>query len=388
MALGVFVTNAGEGAWYTSWALYFTTVVGLSPAAVGLGLLVAGGVAVAGATPVGALADRYSPRTVLAVLVAVDGLSMAAYVTVREFWWFLAIAVVNTLVDRAAVGVKTAYVAGLVSTVDRMPELARQRVASHVGSTIGAAAGAICLAIGTPAAFMVLILVNAATSLCYAAIIARLPSVRTSAHKNSEPFRLDGPFLVLMAITTVLSLCWGMVSTALPLWLHQNTQLPTALAAVVVVVNSLGIATLQVVASRGCDSVAGAARRALAAGIFLAVACVLLALTKGGSGYVAVVVIFAAAACHLVGELFYIAARWGLTLNLAPPGATGRYQGMAGSAEAGAQMMSPAIMTTLIASWGQNGWYVLAAGFLLAGVLVPATARYVQRARFPAEVAG
>jgi MFS family permease len=379
MAVGLLVTTAGEGAWYASWAIYFTTIAGLSAPVVGLGLLIAGGVGLLAAVPVGALADRLGPRNVLAALVAVSGLSMASYLAVRSFWLFLLVSIVNTVADRASAGVKTAYVAGLASASQRVPELARQRVASHLGYTLGAAGGAICLAIGTTTAFAVLIGLNAATSLFYALIVARLPVVQAQPRQRVPPrgtVLTDWTFLAVMAFTAVLSLCWGLVSTGLPLWLVRSTHIPVTLAAVVIIINSAGIATLQVVASRGCDTPARAARRALVSGIALAGACVLLALTQDGSGVVAILVVLAGAGAHLVGELLFIAAKWGLTLGLTPAGSTGAYQGMAAATQAAAQMFSPVLMTLLVVSWGQPGWFVLAGLFLTAGAAVVPVTRY------------
>lgn len=385
MAAGVLATTAGEGAWYTSWAIYFTTILGLSPAVVGLGLLTAGAAGLTAATPLGILADRLGPRNVLVVLVAADGLSMAAFTMVRTIPLFILVSIVNTAADRASGGVWTTYVAGLAAEDHRMAELARQRVASHVGYTAGAAGGAICLAIDTRLAFTVIIALNAATSLLYAATIARLPPVpavprRPREGKRSSVFG-DWTFLAVAACTAVLSLCWGLVSTGLPLWLARHTHLPIALAAVVVIINSAGIAMLQVLASRGGNTLAKASWRAAASGGALAVACILFALTRNGSGPLAIILVLTAAGAHLCGELWFVAAQWSLTLGLTPAGATGQYQGFAAATQAGAQMISPAVMTLLIASWGQPGWLTLGGIFLIAGLAaIPAT-RYASTHR-------
>jgi Major Facilitator Superfamily len=384
MALGVFVTTAGEGAWYTSWAIYFTTVVGLRPVNVGVALLIAGAVGFAGAAPLGSLADRVNPRTVLFALVVVDGLSMAGYAVVRSFWSLLAVAVVNTVADRASGGVKTTYVAGLAGRRSRVGELARQRVASHVGYTVGAAFGALCLSIDTTLAFTLLIVVNAATSLCYAALITRLPPVpfaSAGVRRRSGSLFRDPAYLAVVGATGVLSLCWGMVSTALPLWLRQDTRLPLALAAVVVIINSAGIAALQVTASRGCGDARSAGRRAGWSGAALAGACLVFAMTHNGAGAGAAVLVIVAAALHLSGELWFVAANWGLTLGLTPEGRTGRYQGAAAAAQAAAQMASPVVMTLLIGTWGQAGWFVLAGVFATFGTAVAPATRWAIRTR-------
>lgn len=212
MALGVLVTTAGEGAWYTSWAIYFTTIAGLHVAVVGVGLFIAGGAALAAAAPLGGLADRLGPRSVLIALVAVDGLSMGAFAIVRSVVPFLLVAVVNTVADRASTGVKTTYVAGLVPRATRVGELARQRVASHVGYTLGAAAGAVALSIDTTAAFTTLITINALTSLIYAGLLSRAPAVvaqpRTPNTTLPSIVR-DHAFLAVVASTGALSLAGG-----------------------------------------------------------------------------------------------------------------------------------------------------------------------------------
>ncbi|GHF39767.1 MFS family permease [Amycolatopsis bartoniae] len=386
LALGVLVTTAGKGAWFTTWAVYFTTAAGLPVPVVGLGLMLAGGAGLLAATPVGALADRLGPRTLLITLVAVEGVSMAAFVFASHLAVFLVAALVNTTADRAVTGLSTAYVAQLADERSRLGHLARQRVASHLGYTLGAAAGAVCLTLHTAAAFHVLIAVNTATSLGYAVLLTRVPSVRP-APAPAQKLARDPAFLAVAVTTGLLSLCWGLVSTALPLWLVRGTDLPAGLAGVVVMVNSFGVALLQVPAGRGCTSPRRSAARAVWSGAALAVACLLFAATAGGSGAVAIGLVLLAAAAHLAGELWFIAARWALTLDLTPPGATGRYQGLTTSAEAGAQMLSPAVMALLVGTWGLPGWFALAALFLAAGTLtVPAT-RWALRTR-PTDRAG
>src|SRR5215216_3650042 len=62
LAAGTLLSAVGNGAWYTSWALFLTRSVGLSPAQVGLGMTIAGAVGLLSATPVGWLADRLGAR--------------------------------------------------------------------------------------------------------------------------------------------------------------------------------------------------------------------------------------------------------------------------------------------------------------------------------------
>src|SRR5690242_14863720 len=64
LAAGTLISAIGNGAWYTSWAIFLTRWIGLSPAVVGLGMTVAGACGVAAATPLGWIADRVGARDV------------------------------------------------------------------------------------------------------------------------------------------------------------------------------------------------------------------------------------------------------------------------------------------------------------------------------------
>ncbi|MER5828330.1 hypothetical protein ABT086_40540 [Streptomyces mirabilis] len=62
LALAQLTNSVGDGAYYVTSALYFTHVVGLAPARVGLGLTVAWAVGSLVGVPLGRLADRRGPR--------------------------------------------------------------------------------------------------------------------------------------------------------------------------------------------------------------------------------------------------------------------------------------------------------------------------------------
>ena len=98
---GTLLSAIGNGAWYTSWALFLTRSVGLSPAQVGLGMTAAGGVGLLAATPLGWLADRLGAREVYGALLLVQGAASLAYLGVRGPAAFVAVACVAEAVDDA-----------------------------------------------------------------------------------------------------------------------------------------------------------------------------------------------------------------------------------------------------------------------------------------------
>jgi hypothetical protein len=124
------------------------------------------------------------------------------------------------------------------------------------------------------------------------------------------------------------------------------------------------------------------------AGSALAGSCLLFALTDGRGGGGAVGLILAGGGLHVTGELLFVAASWGLSIPLMPAGMAGQYQGMFATGEASAQMVAPALMTTVVVGGGQPGWALLAAIFLLASLATVPSARWAVRTRARAARAG
>jgi MFS family permease len=381
LCLGTFVTNVGNGAWFTGWALFLTRSAQLPAEQVGLGMGIAAGVGLVAATPLGHLGDRVGPRETLIALLVVQAAGMLAYLAVGGFAVFLAAACTTTAMSQASGGVRGALVLGL--SEDKMGAMARLRVANHVGVTVGAVLGGVVIAIGTRGAYVTLVLVNAATFVGYAAIVAGVPRVPPAPRHGGPALTVlrDRPYMALAAMTGVLSLCWGMLSSGVPLWIVRHTHAAPALGAAIVIVNSICIAAFQIRVARGIETPLSAARGAFGAGALLAASCVLFALTAGLGGPGATALFLAAGLVHVAGELLFVAAQWGLSIPLMPPGAAGQYQGMFATGEAAAQMVAPVLMTTLVAGWGQPGWLVLGAVFLVATAPAAPATRWALRTR-------
>jgi MFS family permease len=385
------VSAVGDGLWFTIWALYFTRVLGLAPATVGLGMAAAGAVGLGVAVPVGALADRLDPRRPLVVLVLVRAAVMAAYLLVGAVPAvlvvpvFLAVTVVFVALADGGSAVRTVLVVALVAEpAARVRALAGQRVAQHVGYAAGAGLGALVLAVDDPAAYRVAVIANAVTFLVLAVLVPPVPARPDRPAAPRQGLRAvlrDRPYCALVGVTAALSLCWAMLSTGLPLWLAGHTRLPVALSGAVVVLSSVGIALLQVPAGRLARTPRQAARTATASGVVLAAACLLLAGTAGGTGAVAAAAVVAAGVLHLAGEVGYVAAAWALSLGYMPEEDRGAYQGAAQAATATTQMVGPGLFTLALDGLGAGGWLLVAAVFLAAGATVPPAARWAARTR-------
>jgi hypothetical protein len=374
IAAGTLSSAVGNGVWYTSWALFLTRSVGLSPTQVGLGMTCAGAAGLVGAAPIGRLADRLGAREVYAALLLVQAAASLAYLVVSGMAAFVVVACVAEAA-RSSGGARNALVLGLCPSHDeRLAALGALRSISHFGWAAGAVAGALVIGVDTRAGYVCVLVLNGLSYLAYALLVLSVPRVGEGVERRGPGVVRDRPYVTLAGLVGVLALCWAMLSSGLPLWVALHTDAPRSISAVIVVLNSLTIALLQVRVSRAMVSPRAAARGAVLSGSALALSCALFAATAGGSGAAVVAVLLVAAVVHVAGELLFVAASWGLSIPLMPPERPGEYQGVFATGEATALMAAPALMTTLVADWGQPGWFVLAAIFLLPAVAaVPVT---------------
>lgn len=378
------ISALGDGLWFTLWAIYFTRVVGLSATAVGIGMAIAAGVGLASVIPLGALADRYNARTILLVITVAQAFAMASYLLVDAFTGFLLATIVFVGLTNGGQAVRTALVAGLVSdNAARVTALAQLRVAQHVGYAAGAGAGALVLTADRLPVYQGAVVVNTVTFVVLAVLTAFVPAGRTErpAPRAARRALRDRPYVAVVSTTAVLAMCWAMLSTGLPLWIAGSTSLPLGLSGIVVIISSVGIAALQIPASRFARTPEQAARTAVWSGLALAASCVLVSITGPLAGAVGVTVIVAAAALHLTGELGYVSASWGLSVNLMAEDARGAYQAVSQTATATVQMFAPAVFTLALDGLGAGGWLLIGAIFALVAAPVPALTRWALRTR-------
>ncbi|SEC52764.1 Major Facilitator Superfamily protein [Amycolatopsis tolypomycina] len=379
------VSALGDGLWFTIWALYLTRIAGLPPVAVGAGLAVASAVGMVAAVPLGAFADRAGARPVLVALTLVRAVAMAGYLAVDGVGTFLAVTIPFTALATGGTAVRTALITGLVTgSAERVRVLAQQRVAQHVGYAAGAGLGALVLTADARWAYTLAIAGNAVSFLVLAGATLLVPAPARTQKTTTRVVLQDRPYLYVTAATAVLSLCWAMLSAGLPLWLAGRTHLPLGLGGIVVVVSSVGIALFQVPFARFARTATQAARTAVVSGAVLAASCVLLATTAGGAGAGAIAVVGLAAVLHVVGELGYVAANWGLSVRLMREDAKGAYQGVTEAATATVQMVGPGVFTLAVGGLGGPGWLLIALVFLAAVAPVPALTRRAIRTREPA----
>ncbi|MFF0866824.1 MFS transporter [Nonomuraea sp. NPDC003560] len=385
LTLSTMAFALSSGVFYTVSTLYFTLVIGLGVQTVGLGLGIAGGTGVLASYAGGWLADRVGAHRVQTVATGLNGLALLAYTFVSDAVVFTLIACTAVIMRSVGSSAKQAMLARWYPGPERVEIRARMRVVTNVFIGLGTGAAAAALLIGTAAAYRVAMV--AAGVLLLAATVplaglgrqvpelaARMTAVRQRAASGGPSPLRDRRYVASVVCNAVVAMQFGLLTVGVPLWV-ATTDAPTAIVSVLLVLNTVVVAALQVRASRGTDDVRQAGLTVRRASWLLALACGLYALAAYGNVIVACVLFVLAAFAHTMGEILGEAGGWGMAFELADPRSAGAYQGLSQTGYALAAMVSPILATTAV-EHRTAGWLALAALFVLAGTGAAAVARH------------
>lgn len=391
LALMTALNSFGNGLFFPVSVLYFTRICGIGTTQVGFGLTIAGLFGVAAGIPAGRAADRWGSRRVIAALWLGCGVAMAGYSLVHGYAGFLVAAVCFGALNQSSWGVKGALFADVLPAATRVEARGYLRMVTNATMGLGGAIGAVALQMDTRGAYISLILFDAATYLIPAVLVRTLPlneaasaareangSADTPSESRWRAVR-DLPYLAVTVLNAVTTLQFSLLEVGMPLWIAENTEAPRWSVAMVMIVNCVLVALLQVRATRGASDVPGAVRAMGRAGLLLGASCVVFALSAGLSPLWAVAVLAAGAVVQVFGEVLSSAGGWTLGYELADSRAHGVYQGVFSSGSAAAMMAGPALVTITAVGHGFAGWAFLAALFATAGLAVRPAVRWAQR---------
>lgn len=388
-ALLTLLNSLGNGLYFPLGVLYFTRVVGLDATAVGLGMTIAGLVGVAAGVPAGRAADRWGARRVGALLWGGTGVATAAYVLVHSYAGFLVTVVCATGLQMASRGVQGALYADVLPAATRVEARAYLRMVTNVAMGVGGAFGAIALQLDTRGAYMTVILVDALSFAAPALLVPRLPLAADALRRPSlaadastaDRWRAvrDLPFLAVTVLNAVLVVQYTLSEVGLPLWIVQRTEAPRWTAALLMIVNCVLVALLQVRVARRASRVNAAVRAMGWAGLLLAASCAVYAVSAGLSPVWAVLALTVGAVVQVFAEVLSAAGGWTLGYELADARAHGVYQGVFGTGMSAGMMAGPALVTVTAIRHGTAGWAVLAVLFVLAGFAVRPAVHWARR---------
>jgi MFS family permease len=380
-----------EGTFLTGSAVFFTQVVGLRAAQVGLGLTIAGVVSFLVAYPAGKLTDRIGPKRMWATGALLGALMFAAWPFIDSFTGYVAMVVCFEIIENAGGAGRNAYVLDVMPEDERVATQAYMYSSLNVGFTLGAIIGGVALAFDNLTVMRWMPLFTLAIGLANAFFITRLPRApHDLARSSSEPAkprvapRGRGPLHnVGWMLTSLFSgTMWTnqvLLNVVIPLWLVQATDAPHWLLAWLFGTNTVMAVLLQVAAARGVDSVARSLRAARISTGFFVLSCFVVLVTHDTVGWVTIALVWLGHVTVTGAELFQSAGHWGFMAELSDPDRLGEYQGAANLGSTLGSVWAPAAYTYLAIEWGTPGWLVIAGIVLLAALGMGPASRSAER---------
>ncbi|MEU9011907.1 MFS transporter [Streptomyces sp. NPDC048479] len=384
LAVAQLVNSLGDGAYYVCSALYFSRIVGLSPAQIGLGLTVAWAIGSVAGVPLGHLADRRGPRSTAVLLALATATSVVAFLFVRSFVPFLLAACCYATAQCGLAAARQALLAGLVAKEERTETLAYLQSTLNAGLAVGAAAGGVALHVGTREAYLSVFAMDAGAFTLCALVLLRLPTVQPAAPTTGGGPELavlrDRPYALVSFLNMVMLLRMPLISLAIPLWIVERTSAPGWSVSALLVLNTAAVMLFQVRTAAAVTDLPSATRTVRRGGAVMLASCAVFALSAAGpAAWVAVAVLLAGAVLQVAGEMMQSAGAWQISFDLAPAGQQGQYQGCFGTGVSVARMLGPLLLTTLIVGWGVLGWLLLGALFLAAGLAMGPAVRWAEK---------
>lgn len=299
-------------------------------------------------------------------------------------------------------GADTVTLSRIAGQQQRVRARAYNQAVSSVGWALGALAAGVALGVGTRAAYVSLVLADAASFAIAAVILLTLPAapaarplpagpagaVTAGAEASSRQARAARPrsvlrdlrYLTVCVLNGLLMTYGAILTVGLPVWIVRRTHAPAWTVAGTFLVSTLLVVTLQVRASRGTGTVHGAARGVRRSGVLLLAACLVLASTRALPAPAAIIVLGAGSVLLTLGEVLQQAGGWSLSYGLAPEDRQGEYLGAFAMGTRIYDSFGPILVTSLILGLGQLGWALL--GLMFAGLALglSAAAHWASRA--------
>lgn len=386
LALQSLLFSTGEGTFLTGSAVFFTQVVGLSAAQVGLGLTIAGVASFLSAWPSGKLVDRFGAKRMWAVSAVGQAAMFTLWPFIDSFAAYVAMAVVMEVVGGVGGAAHAAYTIDVLPPDERVSSRAYMYSALNAGFTIGSMLGGVALAFDSNEVLKALPWFTSVLFLVNALAIIRLPRATHDQRTAEErKVKVPGPSalrnLGWMTSTFFVGVLWTnqvLLHLVIPLWLVEETDAPRVLLAFLFGTNTVMCIFLPMLASRGVHDVPTALRAIRVSSVFFVGACTVTLLSHDTVGWTTIALVWIGHVTVTGAELYLSAATWAFEAELMDPRRRGEYQGAAALSSTLGKVWAPAVFTFLALTWGAVGWTVIAGVIVVATVGLHVSARSAQ----------
>jgi len=373
LALQSLLFATATGTFMTGSAVFFTKIVGLSAAQVGLGMTIGGVVAFVVAYPAGRLADLIGPKRMWWLGALVGGALFSLWPFMHGFLAYVLVAVVFEAMENAASAGRNAYILDVMPTEERVRTQAYMYSALNVGFTLGALIGGVALATGSLTVLRWVPIFSLVIALANAFWIRRLPNaphdVRAAERTRGEvreqipgrgPMRNAG-WMVLSFFEGTMWTNQVLLNVVIPLWLVEATDSPHWLLAWLFGTNTVLCIFLPAYTSRGVRDLSTALKAIRISGGFFILSCLITMVTHHTVGWTTILLVWLGHVTVTGAELALSAGSWEFRASLMDPRRRGEYGGVEELFSALGGRWAPAVYTWLAMSWSGPGWIVIGA---------------------------
>lgn len=368
-----FINTFGNGMFHTVGIIYFSFIVGFGAHKVALAFTIGATVSLAVSVPAGHLADRYSPKLIGIASFILQGIILGAQVFTRSWHVFTILLCLEYFVERFGQNARMAYVARVGDGQKRVEARAYMRAVTNLGIGSGTLIAGIALAINTPTAYKTMIVLDAASFILAAIAYTRVPNVFSTLEKHEKfdwSVLKDHRYLIATALNGGLTLHFLIQSVAIPVWVVKETNAPRWWISAIMLMNTLAIVLFQVRTSKKSTDLRVAVKQFQQASLYVAIACLVYALSHGVNAIIASIILLIGMAVHIAGELVGANASWMIAMDLADERRQGVYQGIWSMGFGLTDMVGPTLLVALVIGVGQLGWVALAIWFISIGFLM------------------
>lgn len=367
LSLQSLVFASGDGAFLAGSAVFFTFVVGLSLAEVGIGLTVAAVASFVVAVPMGKLVDHFGPKRMWSLSAVAEGALFFAWPWIDSFPEYIALAVAMEVAATLAGTAHGAYVIDILPPAERVESRAYMYSALNVGFSLGGFIGVAAIAFGNDALRWAPLL-SAVLFLANSVAVLRLPDAthdirgpEPRAKPEGIPAIRNRSWIAVTALTGVMWTNQVLLHTVIPVWLVTETDAPKVLVALLFGTNTLMCIVFPRWASRGIRDVETALRAVRISTVFFVLTCLITLVTHETVGWLTIALFFLGHVVLTWSELFLSASGWTLEAELMDPRRRGDYQGVSELGGTLGRFWAPAVYGFLAMQWGAFGWLTIAA---------------------------
>jgi predicted MFS family arabinose efflux permease len=382
---GGLVNAFGNGITFPFVVIYLHNVRGFSLGIAGLVLAVNGVASLVASPCAGWLSDKIGGRLTLAGALVLMATGIATFPLIRVPWHaFLAMAVVG-LGNGGFWPSQSTLLAGLAPRERRHAAYALQRVSRNLGIGLGGLTGGLIATTADPTSFTVLFLVDAASFLAFAVVLAfvpdpDLPPVEEGARPGRYRDVLRDRLLLGIVGLNVLFVSAGYAQfELLPVFAKNEAGVDERAIGVIFLVNTLVIVLAQLPVARLLEGRRRMPALALMTSLWAAAWLIVLV---GGASLEAAAAATAFALAGVVfglGECFQGPTQGALVADLAPPRLRGRYMAMSTISWEIGFVVGPAVAGFVLDHQPLALWPLAAGVCLLAGMGALALERGIPR---------